>query len=265
MSNELAVRTPASFFMPTTWEDAKNMAIALMASELVPETYRAIPNQRSAAAAMSNCMIALNMANRMQADPLMVMQNLYIVHGRPSFASKFLIGAFNSLGKYSSIDYEFEGDFNSDLYGCRAVATELTTKKVLKGTFVSVDMAKKEGWYARNKKWHNMTEQMLRYRAASFFINTYAPQITCGFPSLEEAEDIKDVSPAPVAEQPQRIKGAYTKVKGVKKPIEAFTPIDNVVDGQVVQSGDAPNPDKENQNLFNSDQPEQNDESLPTE
>ena len=40
---------------------------------------------------LANCVIALNMANRMNADPLMVMQNLYIVHGKPSWSSQFLI------------------------------------------------------------------------------------------------------------------------------------------------------------------------------
>ena len=36
---------------------------------------------------VSNCIIALNMAQRLGADPMMIMQNLYLVDGRPSWSS----------------------------------------------------------------------------------------------------------------------------------------------------------------------------------
>jgi len=43
----------------------------------VPENYRGETN-------MGNALIALDMANRMGISPLMVMQNLHVIEGRPS-------------------------------------------------------------------------------------------------------------------------------------------------------------------------------------
>ena len=56
-------------------------------------------------AAIPNCMIALNMAQRMNADPLMIMQNLHIIEGRPSWSSQYIIAAINSCGKFSPLRF----------------------------------------------------------------------------------------------------------------------------------------------------------------
>ena len=58
---------------------------------------------------LPNCIVALEMANRIKMSPLMVMQNLYIVHGNPGWSSKFLIAALNVSGRFSPIRYEWRG------------------------------------------------------------------------------------------------------------------------------------------------------------
>ncbi|MEG2268721.1 MAG: recombinase RecT, partial [Acinetobacter sp.] len=62
---------------------------------------------------------------------------------------------------------------------------------------ISMEMAVKEGWYTKNgSKWKTMPEQMLRYRAASFFGRVYAPELLMGLRSVEEEQDrIIDVTP----------------------------------------------------------------------
>jgi hypothetical protein len=51
-------------------------------------------------------------------------------------------------------------------------------------------MAKANGWYNRpNSAWPKLTEQMLQYRAASLFIKIYAPEISLGMATEEEAFD----------------------------------------------------------------------------
>ena len=74
------------------FKEGWNMAGVLAGSDLIPQHFRG---------KKENCLIALNMAQRMQADPLMVMQNLVIVHGNPTFEAKFAIACFNATGKYS--------------------------------------------------------------------------------------------------------------------------------------------------------------------
>lgn len=150
-------------------------------STIVPDTFKG--NQ-------GNCMIALNMAIRMNADPLMVMQNLYLVYGRPSWSSQFLISTFNCCGRFTAIRYEWSGKPGTDDYGCRASAVEKATGEKLEGSLVNISMAKKEGWYdKKGSKWQTMQQQMLMYRAASWFIRAYAPEIAMGLHTQEEVID----------------------------------------------------------------------------
>jgi hypothetical protein len=134
-------------------------------------------------------MIGLNMAIRMNADPLMVLQNLVAVNGTPTFEAKFAIACFNATGKYSTLSYSEVGEKGKDDWGMYAYAIELKTGELKKGPVVTIQMAKDEGWYARNPKWRNIPELMLRYRSASWFIRTTEPGIMMGFQTKDEAED----------------------------------------------------------------------------
>lgn len=166
------------------FELAQRAAKLLASSSLVPKEYQ---NN------LANCVIALNMAQRVGADPLMVMQNLVIVHNRPTWASQFLIATFNSCGKFSPIRYKFQGTEGTDSWGCRAVATDLATNEELTGPLVTIEIAKAEGWYSRSgSKWKTMPEQMLRYRAASWFVRTTAPELSMGLHTSEEIHDTYD-------------------------------------------------------------------------
>lgn len=178
-------------------EALKKAAQLLCQSDIIPDTYKGKP---------ANCLIALNMANRMHADPMMVMQNLYQVYGRPSWSSKFLIATFNSCGKYSAIRYQMCGKQGQDDWGCTAWAVELSTGEKLVGTKVDIAMAKAEGWVSKKgSKWQTMPEKMLRYRAASFFINEVAPEISCGMMTSEEVEDTIELK--------QNVDGSYEHAK----------------------------------------------------
>ena len=80
-----------------SFEFMQRTAKMFSASTMVPTAYQAMvtkgygdraqiePNP----AAISNCMIALDMSQRMNANPLMIMQNLHIIEGRPSWSSQF--------------------------------------------------------------------------------------------------------------------------------------------------------------------------------
>ena len=170
-----------------SFELAQRAAKLLASSSLVPKEY--IGN-------LPNCVIALNMAGRIGADPLMVMQNLVIVHGRPTWSSQFLIATFNSCGRFSAIRYEFFGERNTDSWGCRATAIEKATGEKLVGTDITIALAKKEGWYGKNgSKWQSMPQQMLMYRAASWLVRAYAPELSMGLHTADEIGDVYDATP----------------------------------------------------------------------
>ena len=166
--------TPAPL---SNFEQAQRQAKALSASDLVPQQYKGN---------VANTLVALEIANRIGASPLMVMQNLHIIHGRPSWSSTFVIAAINGSGKFTAL--RFVGDLAK---GIKAVATEKATGQTVEGPTVTMEMAKAEGWLNKaGSKWHTMPELMMRSRAAAFFGRLYAPEITMGMHSVEEVVDI---------------------------------------------------------------------------
>jgi len=170
---------------------AQRIATAFSRSTLVPDIYR---NN------MPNCLIALNMAQRLRADQLMVMQNLYVVHGRPAWSSTFLIACFNQCGRFSSMRFEWRGKQGQKEWGCRAFATEKATGDRIDGAWITWQMAEAEGWPQRKgSKWVTMPQQMFMYRAASFFVRAYAPELSMGLYTQEELHDVVDVETVRVA------------------------------------------------------------------
>ena len=161
-----------------SWGLANRIAKAFAASTLVPAHYQGN---------VANCIVALEMANRMRASPLMVMQNLYLVHGNPGWSAKFLIACFNECGRFESIRY----DFSAARTECRAYAIEKATGERIEGPLVSLAMAQAEGWATKNgSKWKTRPELMLMYRAAAFLVRTYAPEISMGLRTDDELVDM---------------------------------------------------------------------------
>ena len=164
------------------FELAQRKAKVYAMSTLVPKEY-----QQN----IGNVMIAQNMAHRLGADLLQVMQNLYIVHGRPGWSAQFLIATFNQCGRFSPIKYKFTGERGKESWGCIAYATDRENGETVEGSEVTIGMAKAEGWSTKNgSKWKTMPEQMLRYRAASFLIRTVAPEVSMGLMTSEELHDM---------------------------------------------------------------------------
>lgn len=184
MPDELAtIPQDASLFAnAANFELAQRQAKMLSASALVPKEFQG-PNN------LPNCIIALEMSQRMQASPLAVMQNLYIVHGKPSWSSQFIIAAVNATGKFSPLRYDIEGE--GDERTCIAWAIEKDGENRLESPPISIAMAKAEGWFQKNgSKWKTMPELMLRYRSATLFGRLYAPEVLMGMKTYEESEDI---------------------------------------------------------------------------
>ena len=173
---------------------ANQMAKALNSSTIVPKEYQSN---------VSNCLVAIEQANRLKVSPLMVMQNLYVIQGRPSWSSKFLIAAINGSGKFDmELQYEETKDKDGKPYSCLAWTTK--NGRRVEGMTVDMQMAKDEGWLTKNgSKWKTMPALMLRYRAASFFSSLNCPELTLGLYTKEEAETIDDYNTFDVEAQVQ--------------------------------------------------------------
>jgi hypothetical protein len=175
------------------FEEAQRIAKALASSTLIPPQFQ---GQQG----FANCLVALEIANRMRMSPFQVMQNLHIIHGRPSWSSQFIIGLINGCGRFSPLRYEMTG--KGETLACTAVATELSTGEELRGPEVSMSMAKREGWATKSgSKWATMPELMCRYRAAAFFGRIYIPELLVG---IQTQEEVLDVEPVTISEAPAK-------------------------------------------------------------
>jgi hypothetical protein len=164
------------------FEHAMRVAKALSVSDLVPAQYKGN---------ISNCLIAIDVAKRIGASELMVMQNLYIVHGKPSWSSQFLIATLNASRKFSPLRFE-EDDKNGGR--CRGVAIDLATGDKVEGVWVTMEMAAAEKWIDKaGSKWKTMPQLMMRYRAAAFFTRQFAPEVSMGIMTSEEVIDITPI------------------------------------------------------------------------
>jgi hypothetical protein len=162
---------------------AQRQAKALASSDLVPKDYRAN---------LPNCLIALELASRIGASTFAVMQNLHIIQGRPSWSSSFLIATVNSCGRFEPLRFEvFGGDPKSKEYRVRAYAKDKKSGELCSGSWITWAMVDAEGWASKSgSKWKTMPEQMFMYRAAGFWARVYAPEISLGMLTTEEAQDV---------------------------------------------------------------------------
>ncbi len=197
-----AMQVTAGFRSLAGFELLQRMARMFNSSSLVPEHFQGPQN-------FGNCAIALNMAQRLNADPLMVMQNLYVVYGNPGWSSKFMIAMFNQCGRYTSIKYKPTGKVGTDSQGIIAYATEKLTGETIEGPEVTIGIAKAEGWYGKNgSKWKTMPDQMLRYRAAAWLIRTTAPELSMG---MQTEYEIIDVMPDSIEKAKSEVKANANK------------------------------------------------------
>lgn len=205
-----------------SFEFMQRTAKMFSASTMVPTSYQGVVTKgygknatvEANPAALSNCMIALDMSQRMNANPLMIMQNLHIIEGRPSWSSQFIIAAINNCGKFSPLRFDLEwlGEMDASFSTfewvdkqkvekkhsiriknarCVAWAIEKSTGERLESAPVTMEMAVNEGWFGKNgSKWKSMPDLMMRYRSAAFFGRIYAPELLMGLPAAEELHDV---------------------------------------------------------------------------
>jgi|LGVE01.1.fsa_nt_gb hypothetical protein len=208
----ISTNNATAFSGPAGFESAQRMAMALVTSTMVPKDYQGKDN-------MGNALIALEMAQRVGASPMAVMQNLHIIHGRPSWSSSFIIAALNSCGRFSPLRFTVESE--GDGKKCIAWAYDKATGDVLEGPESSIAMAKAEGWATKNgSKWKTMPDLMLRYRAAAFFGRLYAPDVLMGMHTDDEVQDIGERQAVAAVElaEPQTVEAVVEPLVEDPKP-----------------------------------------------
>ena len=167
------------------FEHICRVAKVFASSELVPAHFRNLPN----------AIVGFQMAVRLQIDPLMFMQNSYIVQGKPGIEAKLAIALINSSGLFRGpLQYRLSGEGKGR--GCVAYAVHAKSGELCEAE-CTMAMAEAEGWVGKSgSKWKTMPDMMLRYRAASFFGRLYCPERLMGMQTVDELRDVETPQPA---------------------------------------------------------------------
>ena len=151
-------------------------------SSIVPEVYKGNAN---------NCYVALELAHRMGAPEMLVLQNLYIVKGKPTWSGQACIALIKGSGIFKDFEFVEVGERGQKSWGYYCKATRKRDGKVVNGVVVDMALASAEGWIDKpGSKWKTMPEQMLRYRAGAFFARTECPEVLMGVMVEGETEDV---------------------------------------------------------------------------
>ena len=178
---------------PTMWNNLDLMKANLQTAKMlaqasaIPDAYR---NK------VGDCLIAIDLANRMGLSPVTIMQFSQVVKGNFSWKGQACKALIDGCGKFTGSHYVMSGKVGTMDRTCKLVATSKITGEVVEGPEVSMQMAKAEGWYDKSgSKWQTMPELMLKYRAAAFFARTECPESLMGFYTADEVRDIKGYEP----------------------------------------------------------------------
>jgi hypothetical protein len=205
----------------------KAQASLLAQSQFLPKHYSNRP---------ADCLVAIQWAQRTGLDPLELLQNTFVVHGTPGMKASYMIGLANKRGPFEGpIRFRVEGTGDDMVaYAWGVIDGEEYTASA------SMKMAKAEGW-SKNKKYTTMPELMLQYRAATFLVRLYCPEVLSGMPTSDEVEDLRFaeatvVESAPLAELAADLSGEEPTESG---PEEQEQPVVLDTEATVVE----PHPD----------------------
>ena len=205
MTSEITKTNPegeSSIYQSTeSFEFAQRQAKSLAESKLVPTQYQGQE-------CLPNCLVALEMSKRMNLSPLTVMQNLNVIHGKPTWSSQFITSNILGCGRFKNFDYVVTGKDQTLSVQCQAIRLE--DNKLVKGTAVTMKMAQQEGWTRKNSKYQSMPEIMLKARAATFFGRQYIPDLLLG---VQTSEEIVDIQPIDVTTGNVEVVGNQQEVK----------------------------------------------------
>jgi hypothetical protein len=224
------------FATPEIFEHAQRVAKVFSSSALVPDHLKKSP---------ADALIAYGIARRLGEDPLVVMQNIYFVSGKPGWSVKYKIARANKAGVFKKqIKWDVKGE--GEQLVVRAFATLSDGEEV--SAEVSMKMAKAEGW-TKNSKYTTMPVHMLKWRSASMLIDLSAPEVMLGLPTVYEepayemkAQDDGTLAAAPVTGGKKKMRAAEILEGDFEKPAELAEPAEDhdpatgeVIDAETVE------------------------------
>lgn len=190
-------------------------AVALSKSAFFPEALRGD---------VASAVIVNDLSKRMDVSEMEIAQSIYIIYGKPSFSTTFLVARLNTSGLIAGT---LETVMNEEKNSCYCTAIDAASGKEIKGVTITLEMAKAEGWSTKSgSKWKTMPELMLEKRAQAFFIRGKYPQVMFGSQTKEELEDVHadvidaEFSTSPEKEIKENNSSVQVDIPAIDKPVE---------------------------------------------
>lgn len=185
LRQDAQVRIGANGIEDANYASLWRMAQMYASSSMVPDHFKGKP---------SDCFVACELSIRLKCNVFMLMQAMYIVHGKPGMEAKMQIALANNSGKFKGpIRWRpptgtIQG---GDRRWCAYAVDRETGEEIEQELTWSEVIA--EGWHSKNQsKWKTIPELMAKYRTASWLIRTYCPEVVMGLPTVDEIRDHAD-------------------------------------------------------------------------
>jgi RecT family len=195
--------SPVRAIVPQTFEEAYRIANAVHRAGMAPKGFNSA----------EMCMIAIMHGAEIGIPPMLSLQRIAVVNGRPTLWGDGVIALVRASGLCEYIDEEVIGEGDKRIAVCRTKrkgeAKEISRK-------FSVADAKTAGLWGKSGPWTQYPERMLQMRARAFAMRDAYPDAMGGMYLKEEADDFED-KPAKRAPTPPVIETTYTETPPKKR------------------------------------------------
>lgn len=163
--------------VPRGFEEAEKYAEKLSKSTLLPEHFRGKP---------ADIFWALMKGAELGVTPTQALENIYTVKGKPGLYADFMVALVlrSGLAEYFRVVEATEETATCE--------TKRRGDPEPKSKTVTIEKAKKAGWYEQNAKYKTEPEVMLAARAKARLAREVYPDVLRGMASIEELRDEPD-------------------------------------------------------------------------
>lgn len=194
MNNQIT--TTEAILSPENFDHSMKIAKELSRSDLVPPHFRDKPQ---------NVVIVMSLAHNLGINVPMALQQISVIGGKPCMSSALMISLLNNAKCLNGpLMFKYDGKPASPERSCTAYGIDASTGQKIEGQPFSLAMAQADG-YTRNAKYKSLPDLMLQWRAASFFVRAYYPQVVLGLHSSEELDDVQVAAAAPTGSARERL------------------------------------------------------------
>ena len=185
-------------FRNTTSLEITQRYIRMLAdANSVPKKFR---NKQTNAVNYGDLLLIFDVMQNTGNNLAMCLNGLNPINGLLSAGAEWKKTQLDKSGRFYDDDWVEVGKPNTDSWGYYYQGIRKKDNHKCKGPTITVKMAKDMGWWTRDHSlWPHDTENMLRKRALSRFVNDYAPDVSLNSVMDEDTPkgEIIDVTPQP--------------------------------------------------------------------